>query len=140
MEKNSRHDEAPEEYSPPAMPIAPDGGIDGGMIGQPAAIPPRTAEHFVCLRGPCRHYWHLVTMAQEGNPADTWKALGIDAPRQHHHTCLVNPGWETSIEDDNVFECSKWDPLTDHDLIQLKTRREEYFERHPDHRPEENDG
>ena len=98
-------------------------------VGQPQPVPERTPDYFVCLRGPCRHYWHLETMAQEGNPAGTWEALDIQAPRQHHHTCLVNPGFETSFEDDNVYECSRWDPLTEQELVQIRTRREEYENR-----------
>lgn len=132
MEKHSRHDdEAPDDYAPPAVPIGSDGGpvVGYGAIGQPAAVPERTPENFICLRGPCRHYWHLVTMAQEGNPADTWEHLGIEAPRQHHHTCLVNPGYETDFGDDNAFECNKWDPTTSGELVQLQRRRDEYQQR-----------
>jgi len=114
------------------MPIAPDGGIDGdmaaAMMGQPAPVPSRTPEHFICLRGPCRHYWALVTMAQEGNPEETWAHLGIAAPRQHRHTCLVNPGFETDFGDDNAYECNKWDPMGESELFQLKARRDAYYE------------
>lgn len=131
VEKHSKHDDDPtDDFQPPAMPVAPDGGIDGdlaaAMIGQPAAVPNRTPENFVCLRGPCRHYWHLITMAQEGNPEETWEHLGISAPRQHHHTCLVNPGLETDFGDDNAYECNKWDPTTPQELVQLQKRRETY--------------
>jgi len=140
VEKDSpRLDESEEEFTPGAIPVSPDGGIDGdmasAMLGQPAAVPARTPEHFVCLRGPCRHYWHLVTMAQEGNPEETWKHLGIDAPRQHHHTCLVNPGFETSFADDNAFECSRWDPVLEDELVQLRARRENYYKQHPEFAP-----
>jgi hypothetical protein len=76
-------------------------------------------------------------MAQEGNPAGTWEALGIDPPRQHHHTCLVNPGFETSFGDDNAFGCSRWDPIPRQELIQIQARRDAYFKDHPDHAPEE---
>ncbi len=97
-------------------------------IGQPTPVPARTPGNFVCLRGPCRHYWHLVTMAQAGNPADTWEALGIPEPRKHHHVCLLSK--ETEFEDDNAFECNKWDPIDPLDLFQIKRRRTEWEKIH----------
>lgn len=134
MDKNSRHDEDEEiEFEPTPIPVSPDGGIDGSlassMIGHPPAVPERTPNNFVCLRGPCKHYWHLVTMAQEGNPQDTWDHLGIAPPRQHHHTCLVNPGYETAFSDDNAFECSRWEPYTETELNEIQKRRNAYHER-----------
>jgi hypothetical protein len=139
VEKNSRHDDQPEDtFSPSPIPAGPDGGIDAdvaaSMLGQPTAVPERSPEHFVCMRGPCRHYWHLVTMAQEGNPEETWEHLGIPAPRQHHHTCLVNPGFETDFGDDNAYKCSKWDPMLDSELVELKRRRDSYYDTHPEHK------
>lgn len=131
MDKESRHDDDDEqdEFELPEVPIAADGGpVFGYGVAQPAPVPERNPENFVCLRGPCRHYWYLQTMAQEGNPAGTWEHLGIKAPRQHSHTCLVNPGHETSFAEDNVFECNKWDPMTKQELVQLTQRRQEYFE------------
>lgn len=134
MEKTFKNqDEEEESYNPPALPVGPDGGIDGelasAMIGQPAGVPARTPANFICLRGPCQHYWHLVTMAQEGNPEATWAHLGIEAPRQHHHTCLINPGAETDFGDDNAYECSKWDPVEESELVALQKRRDSYHER-----------
>lgn len=140
MEKDSRHDDEPEEFTPAAIPASADGGIDAGiamaMVGQPPAVPARHPDNFICLRGPCRHYWNLVTMAQEGNPEETWEALGIEAPRQHHHICLVNPGYETSFGDDNAYKCSKWDPYNDGELVQIRANREAYYSKHPEHRPD----
>jgi hypothetical protein len=136
VDKDSKHDEQPDEYNPPPIVVAPDGGISAGFIGQPAAVPERTPANFICLRGPCRHYWHLVTMAGEGNPADTWEHLGISAPRQHHHTCLMNPGFETSFADDNAFECNKWDPIDGDELVQIRARRIRYYDAYPEHAPD----
>lgn len=117
------------DFEPAAPPISPDGGIAMGFaVESPRAPPAVTAENFVCLRGPCRHYWHMVTMSGAGNPEGTWAALGLSEPRQHHHTCLVNPGMETSINDDCVFVCNRWDPIAPHDLVQLNTRRRAYYE------------
>jgi hypothetical protein len=74
-------------------------------------------------------------MSGAGNPAELWEQLGIPEPRKHWHLCLVNPGYETSFEDDNAFECNRWDPIEKHELIQIRTRRERYYEEHPEHRP-----
>jgi hypothetical protein len=125
---NPRGDADQDDFDLPTIPAAPDGGpaIGAIAVGQPTPAPERTPENFICLRGPCQHYWHLVTMADAGNPHETWEALGIEPPRQHHHVCLVNPGYETSFADDNAFECSKWSPYTKDELIQIKIRREKY--------------
>lgn len=122
--------------SPGIMPDAMPLGIGGpGMaIGQPEPVPPRTPDHFVCMRGPCRHYWHVVTMAHAGNPESTWKELGIPAPRKHNHVCLRGIE-EMELEEDNVFECSLWDPMDEKDLVKLRTRREVYYRKHPEHKP-----
>lgn len=112
------------EQSPP-LPPAP--AI--GAVGNPEPVPPRTPEHFVCLRGPCRHYWHLVTMAHAGNPETTWQELGMErAPRKHWHTC-TRSGQETSLTDDNVYECNQWDPMPEDQHSQREYRREQYFKR-----------
>lgn len=117
------------DFAPAAVPVAPDGGIPPGYgLEQPQPLPAATPENFVCLRGPCRHHWHLVTMAGEGNPAGTWAELGLKAPRQHHYACTANPGMETDLTDDCVFECSRWDPTPPHDLVQLDARRRAYNE------------
>lgn len=93
------------------------------VIGKPPTVPERTPENFVCLRGPCRHFWHLVTMAQEGNPEGTF-----DHPlKQHHYTCLVHPGVETDFGDDNAYECNRWDPLTPHEIRLIQDRRNQYL-------------
>lgn len=81
-------------------------------IGQVKPVPP--VEDMVCLRGPCRHYWHLVTLGPDGDP---------DGLRQHHHTCLVQPGRETDLGDDFVYECSRWDPVDQDDKFFMEERR-----------------
>lgn len=99
-----------------------------GSLGPPEPVPERTPENMICLRGPCRHYWHMVAMADAGNPAGTWAKLGVDAPRQHHHTCLAGPE-ETDLAEDNVFECNRWEPYTNDELIKIKARRDQYTRR-----------
>lgn len=131
MDKRQRHEAAEEsDLDPPTPPVAPDGGIAPGYgIKPPGGAPKLTEETMVCLRGPCRHYWHMTTHFEAGNPADTWEALGLKAPRHHHHTCLVNPGMETEFEDDCVYECNLWDPMTSAEIKAREHRRDLWKER-----------
>lgn len=129
MEKRSRNETTESEFSPASVSvvIGPDSlPMAQGFLGDPEAVPARTPENMVCLRGPCRHYWYMKTMADMANPVKTFEQLGIDVPRQHNHTCLVNPGHETDLGNDNVFECNKWNPLTAPEVAELRLRREQY--------------
>lgn len=137
MDKESRHDtdelEEPDELPPVPVGIAPDGLPQPLQLPPPPPVPDRTPGNFVCLRGPCRYYWRLETMANEGNPQGTFDTI----KRQIHHTCLVNPGYETSFADDNAFACNLWDPISPDQLVERARRREDYFQRHPEHRENE---
>jgi hypothetical protein len=125
------------DFEPSAPPVAPDGGIAPGFaLEQPTAPPAVSAENFICVRGPCRHYWHLVTTSGAGNPKGTWDALGRAEPRQHSHTCIANAGMETDLTDDAVFECSKWDPITPEEQGLVQLRRQTYYATHPEFAPD----
>lgn len=126
----------------PLPPIAPDGGFMPGGVGQPPPVPKATPENFVCLRGPCRHYWELETWMAAGNPAATFGPDGLkDAsgaplrpPRQINRTCLVHPGTETELTEDCVLACSRWDPLSPRELAKRLKARDRYFREHPEHK------
>ena len=131
MDKDSKHHDEPSEdegMTSPPVAVMPDGlpAFQAAGVGQPTPVPERTPENFICLRGPCKHYWYLETMSQAGNPADTWEALGLPVPRQRHYTCLVNTGFETSFGDDNAYECNKWEPYLLSELLSLKARRDQW--------------
>lgn len=136
VEKDSKHHEAEdfEEDDLPAVPVVmtPEGPMPL-PVAPPPPVPDRHPDNFICLRGPCRHYWKLVTMAGEGNPVGTFQVV----KKQIHHTCLINPGFETSFADDNAYECNLWDPTTPDQLVALSRRREDYFKQHPEHRENE---
>jgi hypothetical protein len=212
--------------------IGPDGVPKLGGIGQPAPLPPRTAEHFICLRGPCRHFWQLQTHLVSGNPSMTWDpevglrpikqcptcggralphvapALALSSttacghtptqgkwsvnsdgqpttiypcrlvaghegahhhdpnkppapqpvkcpecddsgyivdlegpvvkePKQHTLSCMLQPGIDTDLTDDNVYDCTHWDPLMPKELAKRDKRRREYLKRHPEHATKE---
>jgi hypothetical protein len=207
----------------PAM--GPDGAPALGGIGQPAPLPPATPENFICLRGPCRHYWEMQTHLHAQNPALTWDKIdglratmvcpackgerarlevpalwenlppGSGAPctyaptqgiwtgkpcllpygheGAHHHdpdhapaprpvtcetcngagyvvdpdgervteprqttrSCLRQPGVDTDLTDDIVYDCNMWDPrddkATDHSDSMRDKRRSRYLKLHP---------
>jgi len=103
-----------------------DGFVPPQMVHYP--LPERTPENFVCVRGPCRHYWHLVTDAHVGNVIGTFEDLGREVPKLHHHVCLLSQQ-ETEFEEDIAYECSRWDPLEPKELLQIQKRRDRYHKR-----------
>jgi hypothetical protein len=126
--------------------IAPDGGFMPGPLGVPPSVPAATPADFVCLRGPCRHYWQLETFMASGNPSDTWGEGGLvdvetgkplRIPRQINRSCLAHPGTETELTEDCVYSCNKWDPLTPRELKARGKRQTKYFKLHPEQRPKE---
>jgi len=144
-----------EDIDPsPLPPIAPDGGFMSTPIAQAPSVPAATPDVFVCLRGPCRHYWELQTFMGSGNPKDTWGDGGlrevesvdedgevtygegeVQMPRQSSRSCLAHPGTETELTDDAVYHCSRWDPMTPREVRRIERRREKHFKLHPEHRP-----
>lgn len=117
-----------------------------GPVGMAPSVPAATPEHFMCLRGPCRHYWQLETFFASGNPKETWDAedglknedgTPVRMPRQISRSCLAQPGMETELTDDNVYDCNRWDPMTPRELRQQAKRRSKYLKLHPEHRPKE---
>lgn len=126
-----------QDIEQPPLAIAPDGGIAPDMVGPPTPVPAATPQNFVCLRGPCRHYWELTTWMGSGNPAETWAELGVREPRQISRSCLAHPGTETELTEDCAFECNRWDPLSPREVRKREKRRARHYRRHPDHRPVE---
>lgn len=101
---------------------APVGGPSLGYAMEPAEVAPPITES-VCARGPCRHFWHMVSSAPMGNPPGTFEALGLVEPRQHNYVCLAHPGTETDLGDDQVFDCNRWDPIPASSLARRARRR-----------------
>jgi hypothetical protein len=132
-----------KDISPaPMPPIAPDGGIAPGYgIGLAPAVPAATPTNFVCLRGPCRHYWEVHTFMASGNPAETWGEDGlkdehgkpIRQPRQINRSCLSAAGNEMELTEDTVYFCNRWDPLTARELRRREKPQQRYLKLHPEH-------
>jgi hypothetical protein len=141
---DAKHKSPLDQYrhiEPGPLAIGPDGGIIPGLMRPPPAAPMATAATFVCLRGPCRHYWELTTHVESGNPAGTFGPDGLKdpatgrplaAPRQINRACLVHPGTETELTDDSVYACNMWEPMSPRDLrIRLKAR-ERFYKQNPE--------
>lgn len=131
----------------PLPPMSPDGGVmPGAGLAPPAPVPAATPDNFVCLRGPCRYYWEIVTHLVSGNPKDTWDVEDglkdqdgkpLEAPRQISRSCLVHPGGETELTDDVVYRCNRWDPLERSDVKAVEKRRRVYLKTFPQHADKE---
>lgn len=118
----------------PLPPIATDGGFDPkfAAVNVPDALPAATPENMICLRGPCRNYWTLVTNFGAGNPKGTFQELNLPVPRQHHHICTLIDGMETDLTEDVCYDCNRWDPLIAADLEDLEKRRATYLQNQPE--------
>ncbi len=122
------------DLPPPA--VGPGATPMMGPIGEAPAVPAATPENFICLRGPCRHYWQRATFMASGNPSSTWdpevglkddQGNPIQMPRQIDRTCLAHNGTETDLTEDNVFECTRWDPMSPRELRARQRRIAAYL-------------
>lgn len=120
--------------------MSPNGALVG--IGQPSAAPAATPATFICLRGPCRHYWELESFIETGNPKGTFGPNGLkDAegrairePRQISRSC-TNAVPETELTEGTIFDCNRWDPLLPDDTKARSKRIEKFYKINPHHRP-----
>jgi hypothetical protein len=135
-EDNGRHKSPADIYkgagASPLPPIGPDGAPILAMIAPPVAIPAADPVTFICLRGPCRHYWELSMFLPSGNPEGTFGEGGLvdpisntplEQPDQILRTCTVQTGTETDLTDELVKKCNLWDPLSPRELKKLEKRR-----------------
>ena len=114
-------------------PPGPDGGPAITPMPPPVDARPFTPVHSPCLRA-CRHYFNARSHFDHGNPAGTFDQ-GKE-PTQRHHLCMRIPGVYLELSGDSpVYECNRWDPENPSELVQLRARRDAYFEAHPDHVP-----
>ena len=146
MNEDGKHRSLVDQYKdvelpPPAM--GPNMTPMMGPVGSSPAVPAATPDHFVCLRGPCRHYWQLETFMASGNPAMTWDpevglkdedGKPIRVPRQINRSCLVHPGTETELTEDSVYSCSRWDPLSPREVRARQKRIDKYLRNYPQFR------
>ncbi|HZJ67658.1 MAG TPA: hypothetical protein VFD36_29345 [Kofleriaceae bacterium] len=123
------------------MAFGPDGTPSVG-IGPGASVPQADPRLFICLRGPCVHYWQRETFFASGNPKATWDDLvdpetgeKVRMPRQVDRTCTAHPGTETELTDELVYDCTKWVPMTPRQVRKRERARRRYYKNYPDHDP-----
>ena len=101
-EKSSRPSDKYEDFSVAPIVIAEDGGPAAvGSVTETPLVPKIAPDNFQCIIGPCRHYWHLITLGPDGG----------SVLKQHSHTCMVSSARENDLGDDCVFECNLYDPI-----------------------------
>lgn len=121
-----------ESWAPgPLPPIAPDGGPAPQVPDLPDPIPAATEGNFICLRGPCRHYWEIELPFESGNPKGAFAELGLRTPRQIARSCVCGPR-EMELTDNCVYACNRWDPLTPEETAARSARRDRYLAEHPE--------
>lgn len=125
-------------------PIAPDGGfIATATVGDGPSVPAADPRNFVCLRGPCVHYWERESFFASGNPKETWGDEGLTGddgkpirmPRRLDRTCTAHPGTETELTDELVYGCSRWLPMTPRQVRKRDRLRRRYLKNNPEHDP-----
>lgn len=118
------------------------GGMIGG-VGMASSVPAATPENFICLRGPCRHYWQTESYLDSGNPDGTFDGPNglkdadgnpIRKPRQIGRACTVAVP-ETELTEGLIYDCNRWDPLLPSDTKDRAKRVEKFYRIHPRLRP-----
>jgi hypothetical protein len=109
----------------------------GGQIFTPLAydslpMPDYTPENVICLRGPCKHYWEMKLFFESGNTEGTMP----EAPKYTQRACLRQSGVVQNLNDDVVFECSSWEPMTKVERNVQDAAREEFYQENPQFRLE----
>lgn len=124
---------ATAEAEEAGLPPAPSDAL-AGLTSGPESPPPRTPEHLICLRGPCKFYWNFVSKGDWGNPSSTWTA-DMPAPRVHHHVCLRSKGLseELDFSEEHIYSCNQWAPMSAIERASIENRRRAYFDSHPEH-------
>jgi len=108
----------PEITTPPTA-----SGVPHFTLAPSIPMPPAVPEHFVCLRGPCKHYLEIQSPSDVEN-----RTLGY-LPVQISRYCRAIQGAILALDDDSVFSCTEWDPrVGDYSLEQ---RRLEYLKKFP---------
>lgn len=87
---------------------------------QPAATP----ENFICLRGPCVHYWEQKMHLNVGNTRDV-----LDhAPMLVSRGCMKQPGYYYDLTDETIADCNQWMPQDPDQQKKVVDRREKFYQ------------
>lgn len=115
----------------------PDDGFVPGAVpvgmnppGVPLPMGPAAEPEFDnsrCLAGPCIHLWQIKTSFASGNPEGTF-APGAE-PKKISRSCTASPSEEMDLAGLTVFDCDRWQPKSESQLLAEKKRELEYQER-----------
>lgn len=118
-----------DEFQPAHVAV----GGDGAMMvtGTPPPLQLRD-EDWICTRGPCRHFMHVVTNLDAQGPLDG--SAGAEV-RQSVYSCFPAPGREMELSGDSIiYDCNLWDPRDPDSPAEraLEARRAAYHARELD--------
>jgi hypothetical protein len=106
----------------------------GGILGRGGVVPTAqnrrklkvaSPKNFICLRGPCRHYFE----ARGPFPTGT---KGFEAPTVINRVCMRLPGTFLDLFDEVVEACNCWDPRDVSSEADINARRDAYRAANPD--------
>jgi hypothetical protein len=113
----------------------------GGILGRGGVVPTAmnrrklkvaSPENFICLRGPCRHYFE----ARGPFPTGT---KGFEAPTIVNRVCMRLPGTFLDLFDEVIEKCNCWDPRDTQTENDIESRRAAYYAANPDVKPVESE-
>jgi hypothetical protein len=123
-EPRSVADGLAENYNPSPIPIGPDGGIEPSAFA-PVKLP--VLPDAICEKGPCRHWWHLVTYLPTAGSPEDYADLGHEMPRQHLFSCQAGTRETELSRDVPVLECTRWSPLSTFEKKEIERIRKAYY-------------
>lgn len=90
----------------------------------PNPAPPFDEEHAMCLKGPCRHFWRIVTHLDTMNAGTLEKQ-----PIKISMSCLRQPGMEMDLSgDEPILQCNQWEPMQVFEIAERERLRDNYHE------------
>lgn len=107
------------------IPISPTGDfVPATSTFESEPIPEATEDNFICLRGPCRHYFEMVVHFAAGNTRGTLTSV----PMLTKRSCARIVGYEVDLTEEVVYRCNDWDPRSKEEIAAREARREEYHQ------------
>lgn len=105
------------------IPMGPQGEfVPATAAFESEPIPPASEDNFICLRGPCRHYFEMKVHFSAGNTRGTLTSVPILTKR----SCTRIVGYEVDLTEEIVYSCNEWDPYTPAEIDAREARRNTY--------------
>ena len=115
-----------DEFEPAGVAMAGDGGP---VLIEAALVTSLRDEDWICKRGPCRNFHHVVSNFDAQQPL-TGELVPV--AKQHVYACYPALGREMEISGDAIiYECNRWDPIDPAEpaYAARSRRRESYRDR-----------